>query len=184
VTGPAPKAPIGTARPERAQRSLPGKAANAEGANPVTRIEATLADLLRLTGSIRVHEARAKAAGLRVSRTQLGFLGWLAERGPTPVSTLAEWADVSQPAASRALGQLEADGYVERIGDDRDARVNLMVLTPEGVQARARVLDLMRSQLASALSGMSAADCTKLADLMTGLVAGLREARISEQERA
>jgi DNA-binding MarR family transcriptional regulator len=150
----------------------------------VSRIEATLADLLRLTGSIRVHEARAKAAGLRVSRTQLGFLGWLAERGPTPVSTLAEWADVSQPAASRALGQLEADGFVERIADDRDGRVNLMVLTPSGVQARSRILDLMRSQLASALSDMSPADCTKLADLMTRLVAGMRQARLSEQERS
>ncbi|MGO8877020.1 MAG: MarR family winged helix-turn-helix transcriptional regulator [Acidimicrobiales bacterium] len=151
-------------------------------AHDISRIEGTLADLLRLTGSIRVHEARVRAAGLRLSRTQLSFLGWLAERGPTPVSKLAEWADVSQPAASRALSHLEAAGFVRRHADDTDGRVNLMVLTDEGMRARARILDLMRSQLASALSDMSAADRKRLADLLTRLVAGLRAARVTGPE--
>jgi len=125
-----------------------------------------------------------RAAELRVSRTQLSFLGWLAERGPTPVSKLAEWADVSQPAASRALSQLEADGYVERSADETDARVNLIALTPTGLNARARVLQLMRRQLTSALSGMSAADRRRLSELLAQLVAGLREAPMTELERA
>jgi DNA-binding MarR family transcriptional regulator len=148
-----------------------------------SRIEAALADLLRLISSIRVHEARMTAADLRVSRTQLSFLGWLAERGPTPVSKLAEWADVSQPAASRALSDLEADGYVERTADDSDGRVNLMVLTPTGLDARARVRELMRAQLASALSDMPATDRRRLAELLAQLVAGLREARMTERGR-
>ncbi|HKH87956.1 MAG TPA: MarR family transcriptional regulator, partial [Acidimicrobiales bacterium] len=76
----------------------------------VQQIEAALVDLLRLTASVRVHEARMRAAGLRLSRTQLSVLGWLLERGPTPVSQLADWAGVSQPAASRALSQLESEG--------------------------------------------------------------------------
>lgn len=152
------------------------------GREDVSRIEAALADLLRLTGSMRVHEARVRAAGLRVSRTQLSFLGWLAERGPTPVSQLAEWADVSQPAASRALSHLEVEGYVERSADDSDGRVNLIALTPSGLEARARILELMRSQLASALSDMSAADRRRLADLLGQLVAGLRDVRMTEQE--
>ena len=84
-----------------------------------------------------------KMAGLRASRTQLGFLGWLAERGPTPVSKLAEWADVSQPAASRALSLLVTEGLVESSTDGSDGRVNLMRLTPKGMRARSRVLDLM-----------------------------------------
>lgn len=147
--------------------------------NDISRIEGALADLLRLTGSIRVHEARVKAAGLRLSRTQLSFLGWLAERGPTPVSKLAEWADVSQPAASRALSHLEAAGFVRRDADYADGRVNLMVLTDDGLRARARILDLMRSQLASALSDMPAADRKRLADLLARLVVGLRAARVT-----
>jgi DNA-binding MarR family transcriptional regulator len=146
----------------------------------VTRIEEALADLLRLTGSVRVHEARMNMAGLRASRTQLGFLGWLAERGPTPVSKLAKWADVSQPAASRALSHLVAEGLVAGSTDGSDGRVNLMRLTPKGLRARIRVLDLMRMQLSSALSDMSPVDRVKLADLLAQLVKGLRADRTTE----
>jgi len=166
-----------------ATTTIPGAiSASAVPRGDVNRIEAALADLLRLTSSIRVHETRMRAAGLRLSRTQLAFLGWLAEHGPTPVSKLAEWADVSQPAASRALRQLQVDRYVERSGDDTDRRVNLMVLTPDGAAARARVLELMRTQLASALAGMSAAERRLLAELLTQLVAGLRQARTIEEQ--
>jgi DNA-binding MarR family transcriptional regulator len=157
-------------------------AARPAAPDDVQRIESALVDLLRLTASVRVHEARVRAAGLRISRTQLSFLGWLAERGPTPVSKLGGWADVSQPAASRALSQLEADGYVGRSADDRDGRVNLMVLTPKGREARAKVLDLMRRQLASALDDMGVTDRRKLAELLGQLVVGLREARMMEEE--
>lgn len=144
------------------------------------RIEAGLHDLLRLTESVRVHEARVRAAGLRLSRTQLGFLRWLAENGPAPVSKLAEWAGVSQPAASRALSQLGADGYVERLGHAADARVNLVSITQAGLEARNAVLRLMRVQLTSALGRMSAADRQQFASLLGKLVAGLREARLEE----
>jgi DNA-binding MarR family transcriptional regulator len=164
-----PAAPATTTAPPAAHREI-------------SRIEAALADLLRLTGSIRVHDNRARVAGLRISRTQLSFLGWLAERGPTAISKLAEWADVSQPAASRALSHLESEGYVERSLDDRDGRVNLMVLTQKGVEARTRILDLMRTQLASALSGVSMADRKTLADLLARLVSGLRDAHMTEQD--
>ncbi len=144
----------------------------------ITHIEAALHDLLRLTSSVRVHETRVRAAGLRVSRTQLSFLGWLAEGGPTPVSKLAEWADVSQPAASRALNQLEADGLVAREPDVRDARVNLMTITDRGVAARESVLSLMRVQLESALGQMNLANRRRLAALLGALVAGLKQARL------
>jgi DNA-binding MarR family transcriptional regulator len=146
----------------------------------LTAIERALHDLLRLIESVRVHESRMKAAGLRVSRTQLGFLGWLADNGPTPVSKLAEWADVSQPAASRALSQLEVDGYVERLADASDARVNLMSITPAGSQARQAVLRLMQAQLAAALGGMSAEQVHRLAGGLNELVAGLRNVSVEE----
>jgi len=150
----------------------------------VQGIEAALVDLLRLTASVRVHEARMRAAGLHLSRTQLSFLGWLLERGPTPVSQLADWAGVSQPAASRALSQLESEGYVARGPDSRDGRINLMTLTPEGLAARVKVLDLMRRQLASALGGMGVNDRRRLAELLGQLVTGLRDTRLAEEERS
>lgn len=152
------------------------------GTADVQGIEAALVDLLRLTGSVRVHEARMRVAGLRLSRTQLSFLGWLLERGPTPVSQLADWAGVSQPAASRALSQLESDGYVERRTDTRDGRVNLMTLTTAGLAARVAVLDLMRRQLSSALTDMPAAHRRQLAELLGQLVTGLRRTELIEEQ--
>jgi len=150
----------------------------------VQQIEAALVDLLRLTASVRVHEARMRAAGLRLSRTQMSVLGWLLERGPTPVSQLADWAGVSQPAASRALSQLESEGYVERSADSRDGRVTLMTLTPEGLAARVKVLDLMRRQLASALDDMPISDRRQLAQLLGRLVTGLRRTRLTQKARS
>ena len=125
-----------------------------------------------------------RMAGLRASRTQLGFLGWLAERGPTPVSKLAEWADVSQPAASRALSLLVTEGLVEAPRTGSDGRVNLMRLTPKGMRARSRVLDLMRMQFSGALAGMSSRDRATLADLLAQLVSGLRADRTTEGARS
>jgi DNA-binding MarR family transcriptional regulator len=55
-----------------------------------------------------------------------------------------------------------------------------MRLTTKGLRARSRVLDLMRMQLSSALSGMSPDDRAKLADLLAQLVTGLRADRTTE----
>src|SRR5947209_2847637 len=97
----------------RAHRSAPA-------ARDLDRIEQALTDLVRLTSSARVHDARVRGSGVTISRTHLRFLSAVEELGPVSVSKLATRMDLSQPTASRALQQLEADGYVERTADPAD----------------------------------------------------------------
>jgi len=137
-------------------------------------IERSLVDLLRLMSSRRLHEARTDAVGLRLSRTQLHFLSWLDERGPCGVSRLAESAGVSQPAASRAVGQLEIDGYVSRSDDCSDRRMTSLAITPAGRRVRHRLREVMRGQLSEALAPMSERRRAELGELMAELVERLK----------
>ncbi|HKH89003.1 MAG TPA: hypothetical protein VKA05_09265, partial [Acidimicrobiales bacterium] len=65
-----------------------------------------------------------------------------------------------------------------------DGRVTLMTLTPEGLAARVKVLDLMRRQLASALDDMPISDRRQLAQLLGRLVTGLRRTRLTQKARS
>jgi DNA-binding MarR family transcriptional regulator len=136
-------------------------------------IEAALQDLLRLTLSQRVHDRWTREAGVRLSRTQLSFLGWLEER-PRSVSELAELADVGQPAATRAVDQLEADRLVRRRPDERDGRSKRVCITAAGSRARDRIRKVMRAQLAARVSRLEDGEGHDLAVLLTKFVGALK----------
>ena len=137
-------------------------------------IEGAVAELLRMAASPRVHEARLRATGLTVSRTQFRFLRRLEEYGPGSVSQLAEALEVSQPTASRTLAHLESEGLVERRADRSDGRVARFEVTAKGRRVNARLRDHMHLQLEEALDGMSASRRRELAVLLDELVTRLR----------
>lgn len=136
----------------------------------IVRIEASLAELMRLTTSQRVHEARARASGIHLSRTGLRLLATVDDLGPVSVSRLARLMDVSQPTASRSLVQLEEEGLVRRAGDPADGRVVVYAVTPKGRRTRQRMRDFMRRQLTAALDGMPGERRGLLAGLLEDLV--------------
>jgi DNA-binding MarR family transcriptional regulator len=143
---------------------------------PVTdleRIERALADLVRLTSSGRLHATRVRGSGVDISRTSLRFLTQLEEHGPVSVSNLAALVDLSQPTASRALQQLEADGLVVRSGDPSDGRIAQYAITPAGLEARGRMQAFMTKQLEEALRDLEADRRRQTADVLTDLVARL-----------
>ncbi len=137
------------------------------------RIERALADLVRLTSSPRLHATRVRGNGVELSRTSMRFLTQLDELGPASVSKLAARMDLSQPTASRALQQLEADGFVLRTGDPSDGRVAHYTATPAGLEARARMQTFMTQQLADALRELEPDGRRQTADVLTDLVARL-----------
>ena len=137
-------------------------------------IEGAVAELLRMAASPQVHEARLRATGLTISRTQFRFLRRLEEHGPGSVSQLAYALEVSQPTASRTLSHLESDGLVERRADRRDGRVALFDVTAKGRRVIGRLRDHMHLQLSEALEGMSASRRRELAGLLDELVDRLR----------
>jgi DNA-binding MarR family transcriptional regulator len=62
--------------------------------------------------------------------------------GPRSIGELAERMGVTQQAASKAAGELERLGYVERRPDPADARVRRVALSARGVEAVARTREI------------------------------------------
>ena len=141
------------------------------------RIEQSLSTLVRLSSSARVHDARVRGSGVAISRTHLRFLDAVEELGPVSVSKLATRMDLSQPTASRALQQLEADGYVARTGDPADGRVAFYTVTDQGREAHQTMRRFMTGQLAEALRDMKSTRRADLAELLDELVARLSVAQ-------
>lgn len=137
------------------------------------RIEQGLSDLVRLTSSARVHDARVRGSGVAISRTNLRFLDAALELGPVSVSKLASRMDLSQPTASRALQQLESDGYVERTSDPADGRVAFYSVTGGGLEAHQRMRTFMAGQLAEALRDLHPQRRREIAEALVELVARL-----------
>ena len=125
---------------------------------------------MRLTSSARVHDARVRGSGVAISRTNLRFLDAVEELGPVSVSKIASRMDLSQPTASRALQQLESDGYVERTADPADGRVAYYSVTKGGLEAHQRMRTFMASQLAEAIRDLKGERRREVADALTELV--------------
>src|SRR6185437_2093240 len=105
--------------------------------------------------SARVHDLRVRGSGVAISRTNLRFLSEVEELGPVSVSKLAARMDLSQPTASRALQQLESDGYVTRTSDPADGRVAYYSVTKGGLDAHQHMRTFMASQLAEAIRDLT-----------------------------
>jgi len=145
----------------------------------VARIERALGDLLRVSSSNRLHEARLRATGLQITQTEYRFLGRLVDQGPMSVSDLATALEMSQPTASRSLRQLETDGMVARKADASDGRVARYEATARGRRTRRRLLDHMHGQLTEVLAGMPERRRHELAVLLDELVNRLHGRAIS-----
>jgi DNA-binding MarR family transcriptional regulator len=140
-------------------------------AGDLDRIEHALSDLVRLTSSARLHDSRVRGSGVAISRTNMRFLDAVEELGPVSVSKLATRMDLSQPTASRALAQLESDGYVERTADPADGRVAYYSVTKGGIEAHQRMRAFMAGQLAAALRDLTSERRHDIAEALTELVA-------------
>jgi MarR family transcriptional regulator, organic hydroperoxide resistance regulator len=110
----------------------------------------------------------ARLGSGQLSDSQLAIVTPLAERGPMAVGQLAERARVSQPTATRALKQLEANGIVTRTRVPGDDRTVLVSVTPHGSLAWQSALEQMRAFQRLALEHIAP-------ERRAGLVEALRE---------
>jgi DNA-binding MarR family transcriptional regulator len=143
----------------------------------VASVERALGELIRLSTSARVHDARMQAVGLDLTRTEVRFLARLDDIGRRSVSALATELDLSQPTASRALRRLEETGRVRRRADDADGRVANYEITAKGRRERRRLQAYMHDQLASALVQLAPRRRHELARSMEELALHLRAPR-------
>ena len=100
---------------------------------------------------------RLHAQGFEDLRTSHGFVFQHLVAGPLPVGALARRMGVTQQAASKAAGELERLGYLERVGDPDDGRVRRIAIGPRG-EAAVRAGREVREGLARELADTVGAD--------------------------
>jgi DNA-binding MarR family transcriptional regulator len=116
--------------PKAGPAAAPESASAAEAERLSAAFREMMASLRRLRGR------QSRAAGGDLTHAQFELLACLLEQGELHAGELAHAAQVSPATVSGMLDQLVASGHVARVRSERDRRVVVCRLTPEG---RARI---------------------------------------------
>jgi DNA-binding MarR family transcriptional regulator len=84
---------------------------------------------------------------------------------------MASYLGVDKAAIAKAVRKLLEEGYVERRGDGKDARLRRAWLTPKAKRARARILAIEEDWQAGLLAGFSEEETRALEALLARLEA-------------
>jgi DNA-binding MarR family transcriptional regulator len=139
----------------------------------VGTIERALQELFRLNASRKVHSRRAAAAGVVVSQPGFQLLRRIEGNG-MQIGELARLTNMDPAAAGRQVAQLEDDGFVTREKLSDDGRAVIVRITPRGAEVRRDLSDVAERHMSDVLSGWSAGDRRRLAELLPRLVEGMR----------
>ena len=124
---------------------------------------------------------RAEHPHIRYSH---GFLIQQLVEGPRPIGEIAENLGVTSQAISKAVRELEAQGYVDRWGDPADGRVRRVALTDTGravLDAGREIRAQLNAELVAALGAEraeSAAGALKAALEALGAMPAIRARRV------
>ncbi|WP_292836244.1 MarR family transcriptional regulator [Microbacterium sp.] len=138
----------------------------------------------QLSISLMIHSSRyARGLSRRVgsgrSLVAMRVLSNLEQAGDLRVGELAEREFIAQPSMTATVNRLEADGLVERLRDDEDARASVVHLTHAGADLiaafRLRAADVARPAMEE-LSPEEIRTLDSAAPLLARLVAALESA--------
>ena len=137
-------------------------------------IERALEQLLRLNASRKVHTRRSAAAGAVISQPGFQLLRRIEEGDGLQIGELARRTGMDPAATGRQVAQLVEDGLVTREKASEDGRAVIVRITPRGAEVRRSLSLVTERHMSDVLSGWSAADRRRLAQLLPRLVEGLR----------
>jgi len=112
---------------------------------------------------------RLRAHHRHFGLTQAAVLGRLDRCGAQSIGELASAERVRPQSMSQTLGDLEADGFIERRPDEKDGRRTLVALTDEGRAALLEERALREGWLARSIETLTPAERTQLADVVAVL---------------
>jgi DNA-binding MarR family transcriptional regulator len=142
--------------------------------NELGPIERALEQLFRLNASRKVLNRRAAAAGVVISQPGFQLLRRIQEDDGVQIGELARLTDMDPAATGRQVAQLVEDGLVTREKASDDRRAVIVRVTPRGVEVRRSLGLVSERHMSDVLSGWSADDRMRLAQLLPRLVEGLR----------
>jgi DNA-binding MarR family transcriptional regulator len=114
---------------------------------------------------------------LDLTMPQFAALHVIWQGGPLSGRQLAEHLGVSAPAVVKVCDRLEARGYIERIRDKIDRRVQWFQLTPAGAAIFQQLVAINREHLARALGDLSPGDRASLTRILNELAGWIEAAR-------
>lgn len=113
---------------------------------------------------------------LRIQAAQFPFLAAIDRLGPMTVGDVAEAIGVTQPAATRALGQLEDEGLVEIAQARDDQRRKSVTLTKQGK----RLVDIGKRDVWPLIDAAVKEACRKLSGSLLEQLAGLEDGLVDD----
>ena len=113
---------------------------------------------------------------LPIQAAQFPFLAAIDRIGPLTVGEIAEAVGVTQPGATRALGQLEAEGLVEITQASGDQRRKSVVLTKQGK----RIVEIGKRDVWPLIEAAVKETCRKLSGSLLDQLAGLEDGLADE----
>ncbi len=105
---------------------------------------------------------------------QDGVILALAQEGSLTPGQIAQKLGVKAPTMTRTIGRMEAQGFVERSGDEEDGRVTLVKLTEAGLKSVDHINDSIATCSERAISGFSAKDIRNVVRLLKAIDANLQ----------
>jgi MarR family transcriptional regulator, organic hydroperoxide resistance regulator len=133
--------------------------------NPATDVAREAWELLFRLAKAKHGVLTAQLAELDLTPVQAHALRRLDPERPLAMSALAEVLFCHASNVTGIVDRLESRGLVERTPGADDRRVKTLVLTREGAEARAQVIELL-SEPPTALTALPAADQQALLDIL------------------
>ena len=129
------------------------------------------ADTARLFRTVFARRVRE----LGLTRAQWLALTRVNRRPGVSQSELADMMEIEKAPAGRIVDRLQQKGWIERRAEPSDRRVNRIYLTEQGTRVHAAIAPLADATVRDALSGLSAAEQSRLVALMGKVKAQLTE---------
>lgn len=129
-----------------------------------------------LTRSLRQPRQSARIgerSGLRLEPHLYLIFTRIGEYQPVRSSDLARYMEVDRSTISRSVNELVAAGYVVRSPDPRDARTNILRLSPAGERALERLWQAWHEELGAATQSWRAGERAIFVELLSRLASAI-----------
>lgn len=128
------------------------------GREPRENIGFIIGDVSRMLRT--VYDRRVEPLGL--TRAQWRVMARISRQEGCTQTELAAVLEIEKPTVGRLIDRLEANGWVERRPDEKDARTKRVFLTPRAQHILQKMYALADDVLGAALAGLSKKDARQL----------------------
>ncbi len=142
----------------------------AQRPQPINLTEHIPALCLALGSKIALHAKRNGATPLDLDLSEWRIIQVLGALGQSTIFDIADRIAIDRGGTSRAVVNLERNGYVVRENDPDDRRRSFVALTKEGWQLHRKVVAFSRAREERLLQSLSSTDRQRLRGLLNTLV--------------